>query len=266
MNAHCRLCWVVFLLLLPGLAQAQDRKEADDLLKAAKSATERGDHKQAIKDYTEAMSQLYFHRAWAYTREGEIDKAIADYTESIRLNPKQAMSYYNRGTLHDKKGDLDKAIADYSQVIRLEPTYTPAHDNRAADYCDKGDYEKAVADYKKSLQIDPEQWLPNFKLAWLLATCPKQEVRDGRKAVELARKACDLDGWHAPWRLETLAAAYAEVGDFKEAVKWAKEAVKSADGLLSKGQVDSIQERLKLYEQGKPYREKPAGKNDNKKE
>jgi len=91
-------------------------------------------------------------------------------------------------------------------------------------------------------------------LAWLLATCPNGECRDGKKAVELARKACELTQYKVFAYLDTLAAACAEAGDFKEAVVWQKKSLESAG--LPADISGPAKERLQLYEAKKPFRQK----------
>ena len=90
--------------------------------------------------------------------------------------------------------------------------------------------------------------------AWIYATCPEADLRDGKKAVELATKACELTKWNNPEYIDNLAAAYAETGDFESAVKLQSKAIQ----LLSERHVistDSFKERLKLYESKKPFHE-----------
>jgi tetratricopeptide (TPR) repeat protein len=254
------LGWVaVILLASKAPAWAHDRKESDDPLRDAAAALESRNYEQAIAKYTQGIAQIYCARGCAYAAKGDCDKAVADFTEAIRLEPQDAMAYYCRGNVYEKKGDHEKAIVDYTQAIRLDPQFIGAYVNRANAYESVGEYQKAVADHKQAIRIDPESWIPYHNLGWLLATCPKDEVRDGKKALELAKKACELDGWKDPWRLDTLAAAYAETGDFKEATKWVKEAVELGKD-LPKERVEELRERLKLYQDGKPYRQKaPAG-------
>ena len=88
-------------------------------------------------------------------------------------------------------------------------------------------------------------------MGWLRATFPDAKYRDGKQAVEYATKACELADWkNAEW-LGTLAAAYAEFGDFDKAVEWQKKALELA-GLE---EVEGLREQLSLYQAGKPYRQ-----------
>ena len=88
-------------------------------------------------------------------------------------------------------------------------------------------------------------------LAWIWATCPDAAIRNGARALEHARKACELTDWKKAHCLDALAAAHAESGRFDEAVQWAERAVE----LAREGEKATYQSRLETYRQGRPWRE-----------
>lgn len=113
----------------------------------------------------------------------------------------------------------------------------------------QGDLAGAAKVFEKALGKAESNPLFLNAYAWLLATSPEDGVRDGAKAVKLALRASELTGWKEAAYVDTLAAAYAETGDFESAVKWQSEAVNL--GLKDKGVLD----RLELYKQRKPFRD-----------
>jgi tetratricopeptide (TPR) repeat protein len=194
----------------------------------------------------------YFYRGGAYYHKAEYDAAIFYFSKAIEINPKDAKAYNNRGIAYYNKGEYDRAISDYTKAIEINPGYAMAYINRGVSYNNKGEYERAISDYTKAIEINPRYAATYNDVAWLLATCPDGKYRDGRKAVENATRACELSQWAVPALLDTLAAAYAEVGEFKQAVKWQSKAIELTADENDKA---AMQSHLKLYKAGKPYRE-----------
>jgi tetratricopeptide (TPR) repeat protein len=219
---------------------------------------DKGDRDKAIADFTESIrlnpsdTATYNARGVIYAHKGEYDKAIADFTEAIRVDPNYAQGYKNRGTAYYSKHDNDKAIADYTEAIRLKPDDAEAYINRGNTYYLKHDNDKAIADFSEAIRLNPKHAEGYAKLARILAVCPDDKIRDGNKAVEYAKKACELTEWEEADCIDTLAAAYAEAGDFDDAVKWENKYLKSA---WSKDVADKARQRLRLYEQRQPYHE-----------
>ena len=216
------------------------------------------EYDKAIADYNEAIrldpkfTIAYNNRGLARSDKQEYDKAIADFNEAIRLDPKFAYAYNNRGSAWEAKQELDKAIADYTEAIQLDPKDAYAYLTRGLAWEVKQEYDKAIADYTEIIRLDPKFASAYNSRAWLWATCPDAKYRDGKKAVESATKACELSDWKKAYHIGTLAAAYAEAGDFDAAVKWQTK----ANGLYTKTEDKTKgQERLKLYQQKKLYRE-----------
>jgi len=211
---------------------------------------------KALNDFNEAIKLLpqefivYVDRAAAECDLGEYDKAICDYNEAIRLCPTSAMAFASRGQLYlYEKKDYDRALMDYNQAIRLDSHNPMARVARAAVYWAKKEYDKAIRDYEQANKIDPKLVNGYCWLSRLLATCPDDKLRDGQKALTLAKKAYELAGSENGCTMESLAAAYAEVGEFDDAIKWQEKALESFD--IGR----DAQKRLKLYQQKKPYRD-----------
>ena len=114
-----------------------------------------------------------------------------------------------------------------------------------------GQVKEAIADLTEAVRLDPTQAEACNLLGWLLSTCTEDSLRDGPRAVDLARKACELTNWKEPRYLDTLAAANAECGEFQQAVEWEKKAIELCE---DQKKVEKFQVRLALYEQGRPYR------------
>ena len=118
-------------------------------------------------------------------------------------------------------------------------------------FVDEGRYSEALDSVNSGLDSSPESSLLHNNKAWLLATCPDDTVRDGELAVEHATKACELTSWRNAYYVDTLAAAYAEAGDFESAVKWQEDAIRLGGGTYS----EDFRKRLRLFQAGKAYRE-----------
>lgn len=191
----------------------------------------------------------YYNRALTLQQVGEEQRAIRDYSEAIRLEPRFADAYVGRGAAHQNLKQYDQAIKDYGEAIRLAPTVALIRANRASAFDKLGRHQEAIRDYEEALRLDPrdDETLDSF--AWLLATVANPGLRDGKRAVELAREACELTQWKEPNHLDTLAAAYARSGDFGSAVKWQAKALEDPDFR----KVREAQERLALYRARKPY-------------
>ncbi|MFX1410253.1 MAG: protein kinase [Promethearchaeota archaeon] len=123
-------------------------------------------------------------------------------------------------------------------------------------------YIRAIEDYRSAMNFDPN-YLPALNdLAWLLATYPKAELRDGVEAVKLAIRACELTTWKDYCYLSTLAAAYAESGDYEVAMKWQKQAIHWLPDVKRPLLQRTYEYRLKQYESGKtgrPYHQDIVG-------
>lgn len=199
--------------------------------------------------------QALLQRGMTYASTGEWEKAIRDFDEVIRLQPTNAVAYGIRGTAYYSTGDFDRAIKDFDQALRLDPKEAKAYTSRAYAACSKGDFSHGLKDFEQVIRLSPNEFHGYNVLAWLLATCPTATVRDGKRAVTLAKRACELSGWNE-WRcIGTLGAACAEAGDFPGAVKYQQQAL-AMKGLTAQEQA-AAKGRLDLYQRRQAYHESP---------
>ena len=149
------------------------------------------------------------------------------------------------------KNEYEKAISDLSNSILLDPKNTFSYSYRGYALAIKGEYNKAISDFNAVIRIDPKSNQGYNDLAWLLATCSQQSFRDGKKAVLLAQKACELSKEQASIYMDTLAAAYAESGDFDSAVSSELKYLTTLN--LPENKSSEANSRLLLYKSHKPY-------------
>jgi tetratricopeptide (TPR) repeat protein len=264
-----------------------DRKDTAALLGRATARTLRGRNEDALEDLDRAIaadpaeSALFTSRGLIWLKRKNYKKALADFTEAIRHDPKNAVAHTQRGNAYLGKGDfalakedcseairLDRnyllpyllpgnarralresggALMDYSEVIRIDPADVRGHFSRARIYQDQKNYGKAIADCKEAQRLAPDNAGILNQLAWLLAVSPQNGVRNGRLAVKLAHRACELTRWKNANMIETLAAAHAEEGDFKEAVRYEQRAID--EGNFTGQRRRDAENRLRLYRQ-----------------
>lgn len=230
-------------------------------------------YEKAISDYDHAIrldpdyGDAYASRALAWQILNDDDKALQDYNEALRIDPKLLMAYNNRGNIWKSKGDIEKMNRDFSKAIEIDPTYATAYWSRGNAAQEQGDFITAIHDYKQFIRLRPQSLDLHHTIAWIRATNPHDNFRDGTEAVEYALKACELAGDEDPYYLNTLAAAYAENGEFDKAVSTQDKAIGllrpwdyssgEAPGLTSTSDLPDYRSRLELYRQRKAYRDKP---------
>jgi formylglycine-generating enzyme required for sulfatase activity/Flp pilus assembly protein TadD len=206
----------------------------------------------ASKPAEPVSAEDYVNRGETKIDAGNYDAAIADFTKAIELDTKNFRAYDDRGIARYSKGDYDGAISDYTKAIELNPKVSSVYDNRGSTREQKGDHDGAFADFSKAVEVDPADGGAQNNLGWFLATTSKDSLRNGSNAVEHALKACELTKWEAPYYIDTLAAAYGEVGNFDEAVKWENKALSFTEFAKS-AEAEGARQRLQLYQLRKPF-------------
>ena len=214
--------------------------------------------KDAVEHFTKMLETepnndtWYAFRGWARHKNGQTAEGLKDYAEAIRLRPRAPSWYSNRGLIHMEAKKVDEAIQDFTSAIELVPDSEVPYRNRAMAYARKKDWAKAAEDYARVVELNPDSPTGLNGLAWMLCTAPDAKVRDGKRALEAAKKACELTNYKNGGFLDTLAAAHAEAGEFDKAVEWQEKALKAGDIPIK--DMEAARQRLDLFKAKKPYR------------
>ena len=222
----------------------------------------------------------------AFMSEGKVTDAIGEYLKALAIEPAYTLVHFNLGVAYGQNGDWDKAIEQYQKAVELQPDYLPARNNlgdallrtgqtgkaieqlqeafkqspKSALVCNNlgfiflriGQPGKAVEQFQKTLVIDPNDLDACHYLARILGTCPQAELRNGPRAVELARKANALSGGKDPDIVNTLSAAYATAGQFSDAIAAAQQAMQLAAGRGDTVTINQLQSEIALYQANQP--------------
>src|SRR5437016_7561358 len=195
----------------------------------------------------------------ALLQKGDLDGALACFEIALRNSPSrpgvQKNIYRNIGDVFSKMGRTDEAIAQFEKCLSMSPDFAEAHHDLANALRRKGRYRDALAHYESALRIDPRSVLTLNNLGWLLATCADPSVRNGPRAVEVAARAELLSGGEDPLILHTLAAAYAENGQFSQAVETAQRALQLAEQQKKGILLRALPNEISLYRAELPYHE-----------
>jgi Flp pilus assembly protein TadD len=192
----------------------------------------------------------------ALFQKGRVEDAIVHYQKAVMVRPDHFLARYRLGNALLEKGELDRAIQVCRTALMIRPADADCYTTLAIALEEKGESAEAIQHYKKALELAPRSVPALTNFAWLLATSQDASVRNGRKAVELSREADQLAGGTNALVLRSLAAAYAETGEFAKAIRTARSAMQLARMHGEDSLASNLDQQIMLYELGMPYRER----------
>ena len=276
----------------------------------ASALVQQGDLDAAVKDANRLIKldlmTGYQLRSQLFIQQAEFAKAIDDVRAMSVANPDNEAILLRLAALYNADLRPEESIKIYSRILRnnLLPDKSEQPDavrrvimakradllsNRGDARLSTGEHSKALSDYEESLKLIDEllarfpedaESKPNRNsgllnnFAWLLATSPEEDVRDGEKAIKLATEAAENTEFKKAHILSTVASGYAETGDFESAIEWINKGLKvnqeagsqsDADEAVIKRQEKSLLAELKSYEEEKPWREVQDAEEERKK-
>jgi tetratricopeptide (TPR) repeat protein len=192
--------------------------------------------------------------------KGQEREALVQFQKALEYDPGDPTAHYNIGLVLCQKGRMDEGIMQFQKALESRPDFAEAHNNLGNAFLQKGLVDEAIAHFQKALEIRPDFADARDNLdnaAWLLATSPEASLRNGPKALALARQLDRLSGGNNPAILDTLAAACAENGQFPEAVDAAQRALELARSHNNTTLADTLRQQIKLLQSGSPLRSAP---------
>jgi protein O-mannosyl-transferase len=221
------------------------------------------DRRRAEQEYAKAVEIAPSYDAAntnlgaSYANRGEYEKALPYFQTAVRVNPFNSGPRCSLGWSYGRLGRYDEAEVVLREAVELDPNSLNGHDMLAHVLYSQGKSSEALAEWRVVLDELPDHVHMLNRVAWILATNPDASVRNGAEAVERAERAAKLTKGQVPEVLNTLAAAYAETGQFPLAVETQSKATKLVLRQNNPELAKLFRARLLLYEDGKPCREAP---------
>jgi tetratricopeptide (TPR) repeat protein len=206
------------------------------------------------------IGQAQLDDAFKLAESGKVDQALAAIDRVIAADPGNWRSYFLKSAvlILARRGEEALKQIDTSISLARKSNVSPGllaelYASKARSCIDYGRSDEAKKSFEQAARLQPNDPSTLNDLAWLLATSRDSRIRNGRRAVVLARRACELGQWKNAFSIDTLAAASASAGNFSDAVKYQELAISTLDPGERKAQAGGMQKRLQQYESGRAF-------------
>jgi tetratricopeptide (TPR) repeat protein len=197
--------------------------------------------------------EAYFHLGLIFRNENKLHDAETMLLKALGYQPNNVNVLNNLGVILLEQGRYAEAAKSLQEALDIYPEHINARYNLAMSLWASGSSKEAVLQYRQILELKPDWSMAANALAWILATDKAADVRDGDAALKWAQIAIHGKQRDNPEYLDTLAAAYAETGQYEEAVHIAVQALSLARQSGNTELGDTIEARLRLYQSGQPF-------------
>ncbi|MGB7581440.1 MAG: tetratricopeptide repeat protein [Sedimentisphaerales bacterium] len=189
--------------------------------------------------------------ACALFNEDRLDEAEQHFGNALRINPGFDTALIHLARIYLKEGRYDEAVSIYEELIKRNHKTAELYYNLAMALGIQKKYNESIKYFNKSLELNPSDPDTNKQLGITLLAAGKTN-----EAIRYAKRACELTGDKDAECLDALASGFAAAGRFAEAKATAEKALKLARETGQNDLAVAIENRIKLYEAGQPYREK----------
>ena len=179
------------------------------------------------------------------------------YTQCIntgKLSENESSIYYTkRGSVYEYLGQNKLAIRDYDSAIMTNYKFYDAYIKRGIVHYKIDNYNQSIKDFQKAIELRPNNMKAYNNLAWVLVTSKDPEYRDGKKALALIQTALQISKFDDFRVLDTLAAVYAEIGQFDKAADAQSKSIEIAEDRGEAELLDNLRAALSYYEMNRKY-------------
>jgi protein O-mannosyl-transferase len=207
------------------------------------------------------LAETYNDLGHALAKLGRHEEAMERLQTALKLKPNYDEANNNLGISLAAVGKINEAIMHYKIALAENPKFAEAHNNLGIALMTEGNVSGAIEHLRASCKLKPDYLIALNGLAWILATHPDPEFRNGTEAVQLASHAIKLIHHQNAGILETLAAAQAEVGDFSKALESAQAALRLAKAGTDETLTLRLDSQLRMYESKQAFRDSSLTEN-----
>jgi tetratricopeptide (TPR) repeat protein len=204
--------------------------------------------------YGSSAALAHYGLGNALVAKGQRSDAIPHYEKALRIKPRYAAAESDLALALFREERIDEAIIHWVRALSLDPNMVYAYAGLGDALLRKHRTGDAIACYQEALQLAPRSVPILNGLAWVLATSSDAQFRNGARAIQLARQADQLAQGKDPRIIRTLAAAYAENGQFGEAIHVTERALKLAPAKSDPVLAKQLQMDIDLYGMNFPLR------------
>jgi tetratricopeptide (TPR) repeat protein len=234
---------------------------ADAYMNFGNVLSAKGQIEEAIAQYRKALGikpddiEAGYNLGTIFLNSERLEEAVTQYSKVLELSPDAVQTRCNLAIALYKQGKINAAILQYQKALEINPRYAEAHNNLGVALMKVGRLAEAMDEYRKAIEIKPQYLDALNNLAWMMAVGPQASLQNGLQAVNLAQQAVQLSGGENPMTLRSLAAAYADTGQYAQAVETAKNAIKLAKTRGDLALAGTLEEELEMYQMDTPLRE-----------
>lgn len=215
--------------------------------------TKTGDSKGAVEQFEEAIrieparANAHFNLAVLLAGQNNHDDAISHLRAVLRIDSSDLGARLLLGQELVKSNRLDEAAAEFSRVIDADPNNEAASIDNVRLLYQRGQFKQALDAIDKSHTLFPQKGRTALVLAYLLATSPATDLRNGKRALDLAQRV--YNGTHALQHGALVALALSELGRCSEAAEWQRRLIVSTEqNTTNANLLDRLKAGLKHYE------------------